>query len=381
MKSTDVAAIAALAVLAGPQSALGQAQRHYSAADLRSASTWTAAAADLRIGLAEGAEPYLLSGVGAIQGLRDGAIALTNFTTAEVRIFGPDGAHRLTFGGSGSGPGEFLQIVKLFRMPGDSLATWDIAQSRGPIYSVAGEYARQVRAPSEHPQSSIAGVFGDRSLLILSRERSERGPDGIPSREIFALFRATPGGAVTDSVGWFPGMDIVRSPELAYLTNATFAGQGFAVAGPHSVWLVDGREPRITQIGETGQPITVTTWDPGDRRVTDSEIQQYWDAYEHRGGAFAESAKRRRNLPVAESFPPTGRMLADAEGRVWVQEYMRPSHQQEHWMVFDEGGALLARIALPEGFSLRDVAGGFLYGVVHDEWDVETVERRPLVRR
>jgi hypothetical protein len=103
-----------------------------------------------------------------------------------------------------------------------------------------------------------------------------------------------------------------------------------------------------------------------------------WSQYEARGEEFASSAQSRRQLPVAEEFPATGRLLVDADGLVWVQVNTRPSQPAERWLVADGTGRLIARVEAPEGFSLRDAAAGRAYGVGRDEWDVERLERRPI---
>lgn len=372
-RSVQVSALIAC-VLTSPVSAQ-MTQHHYSERDLAALPLWTIAAPDLTIGALDGADPYVFAGLGSIQALTDGRIAATNWSPPEIRIFDARGRHLRSLGRQGSGPGEFIQLVKLFRLGADSLATWDVVQGRGPIYAIDGGYGRQVNAPTDRRRTGVTGTFSDGTLLLFASS-FERGPNVMLLRA--AYLHADGTGRVLDSIDAVPQTETVLIPEVGYWTNRTFSAQGMGAAGPESVWMVDGSAPRLRQVDRTGAPISETTWDPGDRRVTQREIDLHWEQYESRGEDWAVSARSRRHLPVEEEFPATGRLLVDADGLAWVEVDMRPSQPAERWLVADATGRLIARAAAPEGFSLRDAAAGSAYGVARDEWDVERLERRPI---
>lgn len=361
-------------VLTSPAGAQ-MARHHYSERDLAVLPLWTVTAPDLTIGVLDGADPYVFAGLGSIQALADGSTAAANWSPPEIRIFDASGRHLRSLGRQGSGPGEWVQLVKLFRLGADSLATWDVVQGRGPIYAIDGGYGRQVSAPTDGRRVGVAGTFSDGTLLILASS-FERDPDVTVLRAVYLHADGT--GRVLDSIGAVPQTEMVLIPEIGYWTNRTFSAHGIGAAGPESVWMVDGSSPRLRQVDRTGAPISETTWDPGDRRVTRREIDLHWEQYEARGEDWVASAQRRRHLPVEEEFPATGRLLVDADGLVWVQVNTRPSQPAERWLVADATGRLIARVEAPEGFSLRDAAAGSAYGVGRDEWDVERLERRPI---
>ena len=66
--------------------------------------------ASLSIGTQEGEEPYQLYGVEDATRLDDGRIGVANSASGEIRVFGPDGSHLVSWGGIGEGPGEFAQV-------------------------------------------------------------------------------------------------------------------------------------------------------------------------------------------------------------------------------------------------------------------------------
>lgn len=76
--------------------------------------------------------------------LPTGEIVVANGGTNEVRVFGPDGSHVRTFGGTGHGPGE-LNGLMMVRTLGDSLATYDSGNDRITVFGPTGSYERSFR--------------------------------------------------------------------------------------------------------------------------------------------------------------------------------------------------------------------------------------------
>jgi hypothetical protein len=226
----------------------------------------------------------------------------------------------------------------------------------------------------------LIGAFRDGGLLLSSASMI-RNASGQPVRQVYGLHVADRGGELLDSVTWIPGFEVVSAGAAGYLTNPTFSAQGFAAACSETVWTVDGSTPVLRQHDRSGKLLTESSWDPGDRTVTEQEIELYWEEYEARGEEFRESAKTRRKLPTETQFPSTGRIFCDAEDLIWVLVSTRPSQSAELWLVFDSSGAMRARLEAPLGFSVREAARGYVLGITRDEFDLERVERRRIVPR
>lgn len=222
---------------------------HYSALDLAGIEQWSLGAPELVLGGIDGTGPFEFQFVGPIQSLDDGGFALTNWTPPEVRIFNSDGTHRASVGGSGQGPGEFQQLTKLFRLPPDSLATWDISQGRGPVFSADGSYTRQINRPDHHPRSWVHGVFGDGRLAVATMEVGERIGQRRPTT--YTLHLASGDGSISNEIGQYPGHLMFLSEELGYWTNITFSPTGAAAIGLARAWITDGTTPRL--IGRSRQ--------------------------------------------------------------------------------------------------------------------------------
>lgn len=102
MRQADLLVFLALAPAALLGEQVGADSAHYRAGDLDASPSWSVGAPDLALGGPGGAGPEQFDQVGSIQLLADGAIALTDWGSAEVRIFESHGAHRVSVGRSPS---------------------------------------------------------------------------------------------------------------------------------------------------------------------------------------------------------------------------------------------------------------------------------------
>jgi len=64
----------------------------------------------LEIGRAEGEGPDVFGLVRHAIRLPTGEIAVADGRAMDIRLFGSDGSHQVTFGRQGEGPGEFMQL-------------------------------------------------------------------------------------------------------------------------------------------------------------------------------------------------------------------------------------------------------------------------------
>jgi hypothetical protein len=94
--------------------------------------------------------------VGAVT-LSDGGIVVLDGDSRELRFFDASGAHQLTVGGRGEGPGEFRFPGHLSRMAGDTLRVLDMASDRHSFFAPDGAFLRAEPAP----WTSEAGASAD----------------------------------------------------------------------------------------------------------------------------------------------------------------------------------------------------------------------------
>lgn len=85
-------------------------------------------------------------------------------------------------------------------------------------------------------------------------------------------------------------------------------------------------------------------------------------------------------LAFPPSLPAYSAMLTDPRGGVWLRRFDLPRTGPERWAVFDESGAFLGHLRMPDTFSLREIDSDHLLGVTQDHLGVERVVLHRLKR-
>lgn len=93
---------------------------------------------ELRIGVVEGEEPYQLFQVSDVVWGPEGRIYVASQLSASVRVFDDEGRFVRELGGRGQGPGEFLDVTRLFPTP-DRIWVGDWQQLRVTALTYEGE--------------------------------------------------------------------------------------------------------------------------------------------------------------------------------------------------------------------------------------------------
>ncbi len=143
----------------------------------------------VRLGSANG--PQGLGGTGRrVKRDSRGRYLVVDINTAarQVFVFEPDGRYLKTFGGRGSGPGEYRFISQLFVLPGDSLRLHDAAIPRYTIYDP--EY-RVVRTEPYPPIGYLGTVLFADGRMVTNKEgvpgMTPRASRGMPFAPFYML--------------------------------------------------------------------------------------------------------------------------------------------------------------------------------------------------
>ncbi|MCH7935442.1 MAG: hypothetical protein IIC36_15735, partial [Gemmatimonadetes bacterium] len=141
-------------------------------------SAWTSETAQrlsgtpaLEIGTLSGPDPATtFTFVRDVVRFPDGRTAVLDFLTREIRIFGRDGQHILTFGREGDGPGEFRGPARMSVVHGDSVVVWDLDGRRISVFSDRGDFGRSFAFSSFDwnglAAAGVAGWFLDASFVV-----------------------------------------------------------------------------------------------------------------------------------------------------------------------------------------------------------------------
>jgi hypothetical protein len=345
---------------------------------------------ELSIGVAQGALEYQLHRVGGVATLDDGAVALVNAGTGEVRIFEPDGSFRLAMGRSGEGPGEFGSPGAL-QARGDRLFVWDarpdlnLGPPRLTVFTTDGELVTTARfeaVASTLSAPSLRFVYPDGSLLV-RRDEQEYPPSGY--RQLYlSLWRMNAEGEVLDSLPREP----LQRMGLLELTRGgrSLQPMGFAprthVAGDDGgYWVGTAERHEIRHHGASGALERIVRWRGPELAVPSEAVRV---ARQGAGDFFADVDA----MEFSETFPAYETIFVDRTGAVWVQTYRTAGDTPAatEWLVFDPEGRLAGRATLPaQPFPpmpfLREIGEDYVLGVTHDELGVQRVVRYGLQRR
>lgn len=346
----------------------------------------------LVVGQAEGEETHLLSRVGDALTLPDGGLAVADGGSGQLRLYGPDGSFRGSFGGPGEGPGEFRQLsAPLVLLEDGGFLLWDLRLRRitraGPGLALAGTTTLE---PVEGTTGMLLqGRFGDGSLLVsevrgappLSGEfrdtlRLHRaGSDGAPLNPLLVVGGG--GGELRIDGGPDPAtirsISVIRTP-MGVQTFAA-AGDSLLVAGSSAAFEArvvqrDGTLRRIHRLMTSRTPLGAA------ERAAFIDDRAAASPNPEATRTFYEEVTFPTEMPAFDQF------LLDPEGFLWLRAF-HPSFREGNatWHVLDPGGAWVANVETPGRLRVTRIGADEVLGVFEDDLGVESVRRYRLERR
>lgn len=345
----------------------------------------------LDVGVLEGDEPYLLSGVGGSVRLPDGRIVLTNGGTQELRAYDSEGRHLASAGGRGGGPGEFERIGRVFSFSGgDSLLVYDGGQVRASVFTPELEFVRSYPMGEVVQFPVPVAALDDGSLVAYAGLIFMPGDieNGLV-RRTRALWVFGPDGRAGDSLISFRGQEAWfesgGSGGRTWISVATpLFPRGAAFAATDSLVLMaetDRYEVRILERGGRVDRIVRKMTDPVP--VTPDEVEAEKEERLQQQDEEDRNEYRRRldEMPVPETFPAMEDLMVDALDHIWVREVRRPTDPGSPvWTVFDPRGRLMGRVGTPAGLDIHQIGRDFVLGRWRDDLDVEHVRLHRLER-
>ena len=336
---------------------------------------------------AEGEDPLF-----RVQGVRrtgDGGVIVANGGSAQLRRYDAQGALRWTAGAKGGGPGEFQTLAWAAVLPGDSVLAYDAQSRRFSVFDGAGAFARSFQVLGAGGQPAAlrpVGLTRDGGVLATLSGLGGFGAPGAPPpqgvvRDTARVVRVALDGTVSDTLARVPGdermirvtaqsINILVPPFAPRLVVA--AGDGFVAPWGDgwqlARWAPDGRLQRLVRVAGAERPVAPADLDAHVARVTDG----------------MEAAQRQgveeglRALPLPSRMPSVGRMLHDAQGRLWAMDFVAPSDTVATWRVFDPEGRQLGVVRTPTALTVHEIGADWLLGVFRNEDDVEEVRAYAL---
>jgi len=337
---------------------------------------------DPSVTIGGGAEDDLFDVAGGVL-LPDGGVALAVGASSEVRFYDAQGALRAAYGGRGDGPGEFRLLAGIGHAGGDTVWAWDFGAARASLLTATDGVVASVSLRPPLPAGVLVGRRSDGSLVVGQLWGS--GSAGAPEseglvRDLSAYARYAPDGALADTLGLFPGREVLHRLEGRRMTMgvAPFArAASHALVGDDLI-VGDQVDRELTLLGRQG-PVRIR-WSGPPLDVTAAEVAAWKDAQVEAAEATDRPSVRAwlEDVPIPERRPAYGALVAGADGAIWVGAYAPPGEVAASWDVFDAEGRWLATVTMPARFRLLAAAADRVLGVSRDALDVERVEVRPL---
>ena len=343
----------------------------------------------LQIGMAEGADEYLLSRVATVRRLDDGSILLANSGSASLRHYDAGGRFIRSIGGQGEGPGEFRGLSWFAVLPGDSLVAFDRMLRRVSLFDLDGAFLGSTAVTPNVPDGvpTPLASWTDGSLLLEishSSSRSQRALD-VVDRGPSVYVRTSRAGQVLDTIAVLPGPQWLSSemngmvltmpalfgrfPVAAVLGERAFLASNdryeIGVYGP------DGRLQRLIRREQEPAPVTTVEFE----RIRGEIL-----AGQDEPALRAQLERMLDNMPVPETYPAFTTFLPDDAGNVWVRETPSTEEGPSTWAVFDPDGRLLGSLQLPAAFLPRHIGEDSVVGVLTDELGVQRVVVYQLIK-
>ncbi len=337
---------------------------------------WTIADTVAVIGEAMGPEEYHFGAPGPddLAGDDEGGVLVVDRDGSRVLRYGPDGAHRATYGREGAGPGELRFPAGVTVGPGDTLWVNDLGNRRLTGYPREGGEPRTVPyARSDiFPRSRIA-VLDDGLVQVVG---ALRGSPGEPVPE--PLLRLDRDLQPLDTL-WLPAPDQIDMVELDFEGRTIIIGvpQTFH---PEFHWrhLSDGRvvvadsaDYVFRIIDHDGAVRRVVRREPPARATTDADRQAARDAILGElgfavsidGSGPGEDSRRRMAEARAEAMtfndriPRILELVVDRQDRIWVGVSEDSADAVQRIDIYRPDGTLLGELRdfpMPETFTGTD---------------------------
>jgi hypothetical protein len=330
------------------------------------------------IGTLDGDEPYQLFRVSGIAQFADGAIAVGNGGSHEIRVFDRHGRFLRAFGREGEGPGEFKGLSGIIVVD-DAVHVFDWSLDRVSIFDPDGTFQRSYRVmlPGGDPPMVVDGL-ADGSWLVTKSFAFSPSNISAVVRDTLPYLLVRSEGADVDSLGLFPGIEffVYGNERQTSASSLVFGRMTLAATGDErvaigandryevAIYSLDGRLERLIRRAHVPRAVTQADIDAGKAK----RLEEGTDPNFRR-----QVEQLYLEMPIPETMPAFDELRLDALGMLWVRDPLSPVDRHATWHVYDVDGRWLGIVTTPTDLGLREIGDDGVLATWKDEHDVEHV--------
>jgi hypothetical protein len=353
------------------------------------AKRWTVEE-DLRIGGREGDPDYLFGDVGPMAVDSRGRIFVFDNHASQIKVYSPNGSFERSIGRPGDGPGEFRGADALWVGPADTILVSSLRAQRFDRFAPDGSNAGTFRMALQdgYPLEATTTPSG---RMAQRRRPFAATADDMVEDPMDAIVILATDGTVTDTLMTFPADQMfgpgaraenrLFCPELSWDLTEDMQVV-FGLTDDYRIHFYgDGQLTRV--ITKPFEPVPVTD------QHKEARIDLSKGYMAEAGVPPAVQERLLGRIRFCQSFPVFGRVTAGPHESVWVQRVRNAAGAMNaddlaalalpEWDVFDSAGRFLGVVHHPDGFEARLFRDNRIYGVWHDELDVEYVLRLRII--
>lgn len=315
----------------------------------------------------------------------DGQVVVPDGGSNTIRVFGQDGEHVRTLGGSGEGPGEFEMLDAAWNR-GDTIEAWDTKLGRLTRFYPGDSVAVVTMESGPSAQQAVPGALPDGWVI------AGVSSAGMGERDEMAVHHFDRQGNHMGVIARTRGMSRYRT-SLAAGPDPLSPRPQFDVQDGR-VYVAETLTPEIRVMNSSGDSLRTISWQSGTRPSAESAVRQTIQAIVDQEAPTDSASLRERmtSFPVREQVSAFWSFLVDEQGFVWVQPYSPRRHSLRlggirtagpggEWIVFSSDGRRLTSVEMPDGLQPTQITSDAVVGISRDEVGVQSVHVFPLQRQ
>lgn len=341
---------------------------------------------DLEIGIAEGEDPYMLTGVDAIAADDAGRIYISHQIDGEIRVYDQQGIFLRRFGRRGNGPGEFNSnywgLFDVRPVSGGMLTVEDLPQLK--VFDQDGGYQRSFNfwlipsSPERTGQVEFPALwFPDYGSLVTKWRGRYTVGKGAPVRLVIVDEKMKP-------LKWLPPLfdmdSLFREGTVVVPIPCSPTFLWTVTGSSHFVWAIS-QEYRLYQYDMEEDSWTTVTLNRDPERLSNEDVNNYKERFLDR---IPESSRSRlepalNKMPYPRFKPFFSELMGDDQGHIWVlrtvMAYWLGPYDVYTYDLFDSDGIWLGIVESPR--QLAFVRSDHAYASGDKEYP--TIERYRMI--